>query len=95
MKFTWNEDKERANIHKHGITFSSAAMVFGDPFRWEDYDEEHSEEEERFVTIGFAGDVLMLLFVVYTPRDDTIRIISARKANQKERSLYEYNREGN
>lgn len=93
MKFSWDENKEKINKKKHGISFDSAAMVFGDPFRWEDFDEEHSEEEDRFVTIGFAGDVLTVLFVVYTPGDDTIRIISARKANQKERSLYEYHRE--
>ena len=94
MKFSWDENKERINQQKHGISFELAAKVFNDEFRLEEYDAEHSILEDRFITIGMVGDVLTVICVIYTPRDDTIRIISARKANQEERSLYEYHRKG-
>ena len=94
MKFSWDENKDRHNRQKHGISFDLAAKVFNDEFRLEEYDAEHSLQEDRFITIGLVGDVLTVLYVVYTPRNDNIRIISARKANQKERRLYEYHRKG-
>lgn len=45
-------------------------------------------EEERYITIGSAGDIILILFVVYTERNDCIRIISARKATKEEREVY-------
>lgn len=62
--------------------------VFGDASRLELLDEEHSFEEERYITIGSAGDIILILFVVYTERNDCIRIISARKATKEEREVY-------
>lgn len=85
MQFEWDEEKAAANIRKHGITFEAAAKVFLDENRIEIYDAVHSIEEERYITIGRAGDVL---FVVYTERRPNIRLISARLATARERKVY-------
>lgn len=85
LKFEWDEDKERANIKKHGISFSTAALVFNDEQRVEYYDADHSGEEDRFATIGLVGDIIT---VVYTIRKPVYRIISARPATQKEKKRY-------
>lgn len=86
MTFEWDEEKAAINFRKHGVAFEDAIYVFQDEQRIEFYDSEHSDDEEdRFVVIGLVGTVL---FVVYTERRDTIRIISARKANSKERRGY-------
>ena len=86
LKFEWDEEKEKINIAKHGIDFEIASHVFLDPNRREYYDEKHSSAcEDRYITIGFAGDVLT---IVYTDRSDVIRIISARIATKKEKEIY-------
>lgn len=85
LEFEWDEEKERLNLKKHGISFEAAAKVFGDVDRIEIYDEAHSIEEERYITIGMAGDIL---FVVYTERRPRIRLISARLATARERKMY-------
>ena len=85
MQFEWDEKKAEINLQKHGISFETAAHVFLDQDRIEIFDEAHSENEERFITIGLAGDVL---FVVYTERTPKIRLVSARLATPKERRLY-------
>jgi uncharacterized DUF497 family protein len=88
MQFEWDEAKEQINIEKHGIDFSTAALVFGDENRIEFFDERHSTEEDRYITIGSINGMLTVIMVVYTDREDTIRIISARKANEAERKVY-------
>ena len=85
--FEWDDEKEKSNIRKHGISFSTAAFVFNDPYRIEYYDESHSEEEDRYATIGMVGNVLT---VIYTIRGEHHRIISARIATNAERRRYEY-----
>ncbi|MBQ7147258.1 MAG: BrnT family toxin [Pseudobutyrivibrio sp.] len=85
IKLEWDEEKEKINIKKHGISFSTAAFVFNDPNRLEYYDEEHSISEDRYATIGLVGNVLT---VIYTIRGETHRIISARIATKAERSAY-------
>ena len=77
--------KNQLNRKKHGIDFETAMLVFNDLQRIEIYDEEHSITEDRYNTIGLVEDVL---FVVYTERKDNIRLISARVATPKERSIY-------
>ena len=67
------------------MSFQTAALVFSDENRIEMYDSEHRLEEDRYNTIWMVEDVL---FVVYTERKDHLRIISARLANKKERSMY-------
>ena len=80
--------KEEANIRKHGIDFSTVALVFNDENRLDLYDEIHSESEDRYITIGMVGGIAYVVFVVYTEKKDVIRLISARKATRLERSLY-------
>ncbi|MBQ2257045.1 MAG: BrnT family toxin [Lachnospiraceae bacterium] len=85
MKFEWDENKNSINKEKHKISFETASYVFDDPYYIEMYDFEHSVDEDRYIAIGKVGDVL---FVVFTERKDTIRLISARLATNAERSLY-------
>jgi len=85
MDFEWYSEKERTNIEKHGINLDKVKEVFRDPFRIEQYDEKHSGMEDRWKTLGKAGEVL---FVVYTERGEQTRIISARKAEPDERRIY-------
>ena len=81
----WDEEKEKINITKHGLDFTTAAKVFDDITRLEYYDKLHSIDEDRYIVIGLVHKVL---FVVYTEREDCTRIISARKATKAERSVY-------
>jgi uncharacterized DUF497 family protein len=85
MKFAWKAEKERENIIKHGIKFMDAVEIFRDPFRMERHDDDSSDEEERWQTMGFFNDVL---FVVYTEREDVTWVISARVAEPFERRIY-------
>lgn len=83
--FEWDDEKAKVNLKKHGVPFETAAKVFLDENRIEIYDEAHSGDEDRYITIGMAGDIL---FVVYTERSPRIRLISARLANARERKVY-------
>ena len=85
LKFEWDENKNISNQKKHGISFETATYVFRDSYYMEIYDFEHSINEDRYIAIGMVGD---LLFVVFTEREDYIRIISARSATRSERRLY-------
>ncbi len=91
MRFVWDPDKEAANIAKHGIDFATAAQAFDDPDAVELFDESHSGDgEERWTTIGMAGGLLLLVRVTWTDRDgdDIIRIITARRADRRDRTMY-------
>lgn len=89
MRFDWDDDKEKVNIEKHGLDFSTAALVFDDYERIEKFDDIHSIDEDRYVTIGQIKEVLVIVVVVYTPRNpNIIRIISARVATKKEQEAY-------
>lgn len=88
MLFEWDDNKEKKNIIKHGIDFSTAALVFHDENRIEIFDDEHSADEDRYITIGQINGVAIVIMVVYTERGNVIRLISARKANKQERSIY-------
>lgn len=85
LAFEWDEEKAKINLKKHGIPFEIAAKVFLDENRIDIYDEAHSIDEHRYITIGLAGDIL---FVVYTERGARIRLISARLATARERRVY-------
>lgn len=87
LNFEWDEDKAISNVKKHGLSFELAAQVFLDDERLVIVDERFSYGEERFITLGHIAERLCV--VVYTDRDDVIRIISARKANKREQTLYE------
>ena len=88
MDFEWNPEKEKANIAKHGVSFSEAMTVFGDPLELTIADPDHSEAEFRFISIGLSS-ADQLLVVSYTERGDRTRIISARPVTARERKQYE------
>ena len=85
IRVSWDDDKNEINKRKHGISFETAAYVFLDENRWEDVDITHSGDELRYITIGRVHNIL---FVVYTQRGDTSRLISARTAPPAERRAY-------
>jgi uncharacterized DUF497 family protein len=83
LDFEWDDAKAKANWNTHGVSFELARTVFRDPFAIERLDDRESYSEERFIIIGMAEGHL-ILFVAYTERQDRIRIISARRATQRE-----------
>jgi uncharacterized protein len=89
LRFEWDEAKAATNLRHHHVSFEEAVSVFvGDPSAYCDFDSDHSEDEIRFFTIGIS-DTGKMLFIVHNEVDDLIRIISARYATSRERSLYE------
>ena len=89
IKFEWDENKNRINQKKHGISFDEAKTVFYDEEALVIDDPEHSEEEDRFIILGLSSRA-NLLVVCHCCRDsDTIiRIISARNATRTETGYY-------
>lgn len=81
----WDDRKNEINKKKHGISFETAARVFLDKNLVDDYDELHSDEEERIKVIGRVGKILA---VIYTERGEKYRLISARQATKKEEDVY-------
>jgi uncharacterized DUF497 family protein len=87
--FDWDETKSRANRLKHGVTFDEAQTVFTDELGLLIHDPDHSDDEDRFVLLGLSSALRSLVVChCYREPGDVIRIISARKANRKEQSLY-------
>jgi len=86
IRFEWSEKKNADNIRKHGVSFEEAARVFNDPKRIEIYDKKHSFLEDRWITVGI--NISTVLTVIFTERNDVIRIISACKALKKEIRRY-------
>ncbi|KUQ60709.1 BrnT family toxin [Enterobacter bugandensis] len=91
-EFEWDTDKAKSNLIKHGIRFEEAVLVFDDPYHLSLQDR-HENGEFRWQTIGLVH-VLIVIMVAHTVRfesgDEVIRIISARKADRKERNRYEH-----
>jgi uncharacterized DUF497 family protein len=90
--FDWDPAKEKSNIGKHKVGFRKAASVFRDPNQLSIYDQEHSDEEDRWITIGIDNSGVLRV-VVHTFRqvsEDSceIRIISARSATSRENRQY-------
>jgi len=91
MRFEWDENKNKTNRDKHGVSFETAQLVFNDPHALSVQDR-HECGEERWQTLGLVGGVVMLLVAhTYTERGDAevIRIISGRKATKREKQRYE------
>ena len=84
-KFVWDSEKAEKNYKKHGINFEDAVLVFFDENLIDDYDEIHSDEEDRIKAIGMVDKILT---VIYTERGDRNRIISARTATKDEVNRY-------
>ena len=87
MTFEWDEAKNRQNIAKHGLRFEDARKIF-DGFTLDRIDDRFDYGEERTISIGMLAGVAILT-VVHTDRDGVCRIISARPAKDKERTIYE------
>jgi len=91
--FSWDDRKARTNLAKHGVSFRLASSVFGDPLSVTIFDEDHSDDEERWVTLGRAenGSVLVVIHTTeeVSANELHIRIISARRADRDEVKDYE------
>jgi uncharacterized DUF497 family protein len=94
--FEWDPVKERVNQRKHDVSFERAATVFRDPNHISIYDDDHSEVEDRWLTLGLDSSgtltVVMHTYDERGPNDATIRVISARKATRNEARQYEESR---
>ena len=89
IKFEWDKTKNILNIKKHGIDFNEAATVFLDDEALLIEDEKHSDEEDRFVLLGFSQKAnLLIVCHCYRTNEEVIRIISARKATKNETKQY-------
>ncbi|MBQ1850219.1 MAG: BrnT family toxin [Lachnospiraceae bacterium] len=90
MRFEWDENKNQINQEKHNVSFEEAQTVFYDDEALLITDPDHSEDEERFLLLGFSSVANMLVVVhCYRANDSVIRIISARKATKSERKQYD------
>lgn len=88
VKLIWNQAKNRANQGKHGIAFEEASALFeaGTDYL-EIYDEEHSDDEDRFIAIGpIRGGIVVVVTTEWN--EDVLRVISARWATLRERAMY-------
>lgn len=88
LRFEWDPSKDALNQEKHGVSFEEASSVFGDPFSTTIPDPDHSEDEFRFLTLGFSV-LNRLIVVIHTDRAESVRLITARAATPKERRSYE------
>lgn len=89
LTFEWHPEKSRKNLKKHGISFEEAKSVFFDENALLINDPDHSEEEDRFILLGMSASLKLLVVChCYRSEPETIRIISARRANRKETSAY-------
>ena len=84
-KFVWDSEKEKINRQKHKLGFKLAARVFLDENSYDDFDDIHSDFEDRIKIIGKIDGILS---VIYTERGDRNRIISARQATKRKEDLY-------
>ncbi len=90
LRFDWNSRKSAANKRKHGVSFEEARTVFYDDRALLIEDPENEDQEDRFVLLGISAALRTLVVChCYREEDSLIRIISARKANRKERQDYE------
>jgi len=90
LNFEWDDEKAKANLKKHAVSFDEAITVFIDPFSMTKYDPDHSVDEQRYIDIG-SSDEDRVLVVAYTERGANIRLISCRKATPSELKLYKNN----
>ena len=89
IRFEWDENKNRINQRKHGISFEEATTVFYDEYAILFDDPEHSAEEDRFLIIGTTvKERICIVSHCYRGQENIIRIISARKATRNEKKIY-------
>jgi uncharacterized DUF497 family protein len=90
VNFEWDPGKARRNRRKHRVSFEEAVTIFGDPLALTYGDPDHSQDEQRFMTVGMSK-ARRVLIVAHADHEDAIRIISARKATRREQKHYEEN----
>jgi uncharacterized DUF497 family protein len=89
MRFTWDEAKADENLRKHGVSFEEGSTAFADENARLKHDPDHSQQEDRFILLGFSAKLRLLIVChAYRENDELIRIISARKATANERKQY-------
>lgn len=89
MHFTWDADKAKINLSKHGVFFDEAKTIFCDPAAIRIFDTDHSEDEDRFILLGLSSKLRLLVVChCYREQSQQIRILSARKATKNETSTY-------
>jgi hypothetical protein len=89
LRFEWDEQKNRQNRRKHGVSFEEAQTVFLDENAIRFFDPDHSEDEDRFLMLGISFQLRVLVVCHCFRQDETvIRMISARKANRNEERDY-------
>jgi len=89
LRFEWDEDKNRENIKKHGVSFQEAQTIFLDENAMRFFDPDHSQDEDRFIMLGMSFKLRVLVVCHCHRKNDTvIRIISARKADKHEAMGY-------
>ncbi len=94
LRFEWDNNKERVNISKHGVSFDEAQTAFYDEYAIQFFDPEHSESEDRFLLLGTSFKLKTLVVCHCFREEETIiRIISARKADKDEAKVYWSERE--
>lgn len=87
IKIEWNEKKSESNFKKHGFRFDSAALLFeGDYITKRDIRKDYGEP--RFLSMGTLGENKRVVVISYTPRSSKLRIISMRKANNREQKVF-------
>lgn len=89
LSFEWDPKKEASNVAKHGVSFSEAQTAFTDEFARLIPDPDHSSDEDRFILLGTSIGSRLLVVCHCVRSEDSIRIISARKAQKQERKIYE------
>lgn len=91
--FEWDPNKAKSNISKHKISFEDASSVFKDENAISIYDDKHSSQEDRWVTIGLDIKTRTLVvihtFITIDENNCNIRVISARKATKQEKLIYQ------
>jgi uncharacterized DUF497 family protein len=88
IEFEWDDVKAESNLKKHGVSFEEGATIFNDPKIATVFDPDHSEDEDRYISIGTSIQG-SLLVIIHTEREERIRLISCRKATNAERKAYE------
>jgi len=89
LNFTWDRSKEAINVRKHGVSFEEAKSVFSDERARLIADPDHSEDEDRFILLGYSSGLRLLIVChCYRSDDSAIRIFSARKATRREATFY-------
>jgi uncharacterized protein len=89
LRFEWDDEKEKINLRKHGISFDEARTVFYDEKAIQFFDPDHSEDEDRFILLGISFKLRTLVVCHCFRKSETVvRIISARKADREEEREY-------